>query len=368
MKKIMKILISIVLIVLVGCKKNDIVYKSFYLEEAFSIVPIVTVMVDNPSLISDELANELSNITNELDKKFNVFNDDSLISEINKNAGIKEVEVDEEFLLVLECAISVSQDTKINNKVLYDVSIFSIWNEWRFNENYYQLNNYSKIPSKDVIKQKLPLVDYNKVIIDKYNNTVYLQDKGMMIDLGSIVKGYAAEKISLHLESKGLYNNLIDVGGNVITMGKNIGTNKNWKAGILEPYSIDNQIGYIKTNSNKETLVTSGVYQRYIIHQNEETKELEMYHHILNPLTGYPEDNELLSVTIITNNSMIADAYSTAIFLLGLNKGLEYVNNVDFLEAIFITKNKEIILSKGIESRFVINENIYNEGYKIINL
>lgn len=368
MKKIISFIISIVLIVLVGCQKNDIVYKTFYLEEAFSIVPIVSVMVDNPNLISDELANELSNITSMLDRKFNVFNDDSMISEVNKNAGIKEVKVDEEFLLVLECAINTSKETKINNKVLYDVSIFSIWNEWKFNENYYQLNNYSQIPSEDIIKQKLPLIDYNKIIIDNSSNTVYLQDKGMMIDLGSIVKGYAAEKISLYLENKGLYNSLIDVGGNVITMGKNIGTNKNWKAGILEPYSIDNQIGYIKTNDYKETLVTSGIYQRYIIHQNKETKELEMYHHILNPLTGYPEDNELLSVTIITNNSMIADAYSTAIFLLGLNKGLDYVNNVDFLEAIFITKNKEIILSSGIESRFVINESIYTDGYKIINL
>lgn len=368
MKKVIGLIIIIVVGVISGCKNSEVVFKTYYLDEAFSVVPVVTVMVDDINMIDDNLFDELNKITNELDEKFNVFEKDSLISKINNNAGIKEIEVDDEFIDVLECAINASNETKINDLVLYDVSIFSIWSEWKFNENYYLFNNYSTIPSKEIINQKLPLVDYNKISINKNNKTVYLEEKGMMIDLGSIVKGYAAEKISFYLKSLNLLNNLIDVGGNVITMGKNIGTNKNWKAGILEPYSMDNQIGYIETLDTKETLVTSGIYQRYILYKNEETKKIEMYHHILNPLTGYPEDNELLSVTIITDNSMVADAYSTAIFLLGLNKGLEVINNSDFLEAIFITKNKEIVLSTGMQSRFIINEQIHNHGYKIKNL
>ena len=186
----------------------------------------------------------------------------------------------------------------------------------------------------------------------------------MMIDLGSIVKGYAAEKIAEYLLSLNLKNTLIDIGGNIITTGKNIGTNNNWKVGILLPYTVDTEIGYIISNDQKETFVTSGIYQRYIVDKNQKTNEEKMYHHILNPTTGYPEDNDLLSVTIITKDSMIADAYSTAVFLMGSSKGIEFVNNNNnLLGAIFITKNKQIILSNNIKNRFIINEEIYKLGY-----
>ena len=98
--------------------------------------------------------------------------------------------------------------------------------------------------------------------------------------------------------------------------------------------------------------------------KNKETNEEIQYHHILNPLTGYPEDNDLLSVTIITKNSMIADGLSTAIFLMGSKKGLEYVNeNLNIIGAVFITKSKKIILSNNLMTRFNINKEIYNLGY-----
>ena len=92
-----------------------------------------------------------------------------------------------------------------------------------------------------------------------------------------------------------------------------------------------------------------------------------MYHHILNPNTGYPENNDLLSVTIVTNNSMTADALSTAVFLMGLNAGYSYISSKENIGAIFITKNKEIIITSDLKSRFFVNEEIYINDYKIIN-
>ena len=126
-------------------------------------------------------------------------------------------------------------------------------------------------------------------------------------------------------------------------------------------------MGYIETNDDVETLVTSGVYERYIVELNEETHEQIMYHHILNPNTGYPENNDLLSVTIVTNNSMTADALSTAVFLMGLNAGYSYISSKENIGAIFITKNKEIIITSDLKSRFFVNEEIYINDYKIIN-
>lgn len=364
-KNIITLLCIIILLSLYGCQQDNIVYQSYYLDEAFSIVPVITIMDTKDVIQNLNIKEDLNNITQNLDHKFNVFKENSMITKINNNSGKKEVEVDDEFIYVLSKAIAISDATTINNQTLYDVSIYPIWKEWKFQENYYYFNNYASPPSSQIIKQKLPLVNYKNIIIDATKKTVYLKNEGMMIDLGSIVKGYAADKISEYLNEKGLKNCLIDVGGNVVTLGKNIGTNKKWKTGILIPYHLDKEIGYIEAIESKESFVTSGIYQRYIVEKNEENNTETIYHHILNPLTGYPENNNLLSVTIISKQSIIGDAYSTAVFLLGIEKGLEYVNNNDEIEAVFITNDKEIILSNSLINRFVINEASILEGYKI---
>lgn len=359
--------ILLLLITLIGCNTPKVVVKTIYLDEAFSIIPIVSIIDYEHSFDKIDLQSDLSKITNKLDEKFNVFKNDSLISKVNNNAGVQEVQVDDEFIYVLQEAINISKDTKIKEKALYDVSIYSVWKEWKFNENYYQYYNYASPPPQDIIKQKLPLVNYERIKINYENKTVYLEQSQMAIDLGSIVKGYAADKISEYLLQKGYQNCLIDVGGNIVTLGKNIGTNKNWKAGILMPYTYADEIGYINTLDTKETFVTSGIYERYIVEKNTETNEEIMYHHILNPHTGYPENNELLSVTIITTQSIYADALSTAVFLMGLHDGYNYVLSNKNIDAIFITKDKEIIITPNIEKRFIINEKIYQHDYKILN-
>lgn len=364
-KNILVIINIILLITLSGCENNDIVYQTYYLDEAFSIVPIVTIMDTKEVITNLNIKDDLNEITKNLDQKFNVYKEDSMITKINNNSGKEAVVVDDEFIYVLSKAVEISNATTIDNKTLYDVSIYSLWKEWQFKDNYYYYHNYSSPPTQEIIKQKLPLVNYHNIIIDELQKTVFLKEEGMMIDLGSIVKGYAADKISEYLTTKGLKNCLIDIGGNIVTLGKNIGTNKKWKTGILMPYQLDQEIGYIEADETKESFVTSGIYQRYIIEKNEETKQEIIYHHILNPLTGYPENNGLLSVTIISKQSIIGDAFSTAIFLLGLEKGLEYVNNNEDIEAVFITDDKQIVLSNNLSNRFVINEKAILEGYKI---
>ena len=365
MKKRLILMIIFILLCLSACKKTEYITHTIYLEEAFSIIPTITIIDKKDKIESIELQNNLSKITANLDEKYNVFKEKSLINEVNKNAGFQETLVDEEFIYIISKALDVSNKTKINDKALYDISIFSIWKEWKFNENYYQYYNYSNPPSIDIIKQKLPLVNCDNIIVNDLENTIILKQEGMEIDLGSIVKGYAADKLASYLMDNDFKNCIIDVGGNIVTIGKNIITNKNFKVGVLMPYTYQTEIGHINANTNQETFVTSGIYERYIVSKNEQTNEETMYHHILNPTTGFPENNELLSVTIITTNSIEADALSTAIFLMGLTKGLEFINQSDNLSAIFITENKEIYLSNEVKNRFIVNEEIYSYGYKI---
>ncbi len=368
MKKNLIILLFLLFLCLnVGCNKKRLMLKTYYLDEAFSIIPVVHIL-DNEDIITElNIENKLNEITTTLDMKYNVFNQNSLISNVNKNAGIMETKVDDEFIMLTKQAIEISNDTIVNGKSLYDISIFSVWELWNFKDNYYQYYNFCSPPDKEIIKQKLPLVNYKNIVINEFDKTIFLKNKGMKIDLGSIVKGYAADMIYEYLKSINLNNCLIDIGGNIITMGKNIGTNKRWKAGILMPFTIYKEIGYIETNDSKETLVTSGIYERYIVELDKNTYKENMYHHILNPYTGYPENNDLLSVTIITDKSLEADALSTAVFLMGLSDGLKYVNSNKNIEAVFITRNKEIVISNELIKRFNINQNCYSDGYKIIN-
>lgn len=365
MKKIGIFILLFIVLLMSACNKKKDIIKVFYLDEVFSIVPTITIIDEEDAFDGVKLVEELSNITKLLDEKFNVFNEKSLISKVNNEAWKKDVVVDDEFIKIMKTAIQIAEETKIENIALYDVTIYSIWKEWGFKDNYYIYNNYVNPPEHEIIRQKLPLVNIKNIIINEDFNSIYFTKEGVEIDLGSIVKGYAADLIYEKLKEYGFNNFIIDVGGNIVTSGRNSGTNNKWKVGITKPYSYNEEIGYVEVEDKKVTIVTSGIYERYIVSVDDEGKE-HMYHHIINPVTGYPVENELLSVSIFGNESIKADAYSTAIYMMGLEKGMDYINSNEKIEAIFITKNKEVHISKGIKN-FVVNKEIYKDNYKIIN-
>ena len=177
---------------------------------------------------------------------------------------------------------------------------------------------------------------------------------GPVSDLGAIAKGYAADIIVDYLKSNNVKSAIINLGGNIYTLGSK--NNKEpFTVGIQDPtLPRGNSIGNIKTTN--KSVVTSGIYERYI------QKENKIYHHILNPSSGYPFENELSSVTIISNKSIICDALSTSVFGLGLDKGLDLIESLDNTDAILITKNKEIYLTSNIENQFNLTDN----SFKII--
>jgi len=170
----------------------------------------------------------------------------------------------------------------------------------------------------------------------------------MSLDLGGIAKGYAADKIAEFLIENNINKALISLGGNIFALGSNE-IDEPWKVGIKNPFSDESEIiGYVKVTN--KSVVTSGIYERYFIEDNKR------YHHILNPFTGYPYENDIFGVTIISDKSVDGDALSTIAFSYGIKKGLDFINSMENVEAIFISKNKEIFITDTLNNFIITND------------
>lgn len=363
-KNCIYILLFLITIMLTGCNKNKIIAKTFTLEETFGGLLINVVILGNEEQFKEfpNLNKDLSAITNELDNLYSTTKESSLVKEINDKSGVEAVEVNDELIFVLKEAIAASEISEVDGVALYDITIAPLVDLWDINnKGFHKTWDYAEIPDDDDIKALLPLVDYKKIIINEEEKTVFLTDKGMKIDLGSILKGYAADKLKSYILNLGFKSGIINVAGNIITFGYNTTVSKDtkWNIGIQNPFasfSDPTTIGSIEKTDI--TAVSSGTYERYIL-----TKEGLEYHHILDPRTGYSNFNDLVHVTILTDESIRGDSLSTTIFSLGLNDGYKLVEEMKNVEAIFITQDKEIYVTSGIINEFVYNEKVNTVGY-----
>lgn len=359
MRKILLLIFMVLLFALCGCKSKEKKY-TILLDDAFSVKPYVNLYMTKTEYnkIVDELTANLNKILNDLDSKYDYDDENSLLYKVNSEAYDDYVQVDEEFITILEEACFVS--SSVSEK--YDISIYPLVELWNFRNNYYDGIKIGEIPQNEAILSTLEKVDYKSIKID--GTRVKFDKIGMKIDLGSIVKGYAANLIVKTLKDYNVKSGIVNIGGNVITFG-----NRLFKVGIKAPLFIDDicfgdgLIGYINiSNQVGQTFVTSGIYERYIKDENG-----NIYHHILDKNTGKPIDNDLLSVTIISikdnYSSSMADALSTAVFTLGLDEGLDYIKKSDY-EAVFVTKDKRIVISDGLKDVFVFDESAIKDGFK----
>lgn len=198
------------------------------------------------------------------------------------------------------------------------------------------------VPANAQLESVLPVLNSTDILL-RSPNEIAFANKGMGIDLGAIAKGYIADKIKEYLISKDVDSALIYLGGNVLCIGeKETGA---FKIGIEKPFDVDANPAAIVSVSDT-SVVTSGTYERYF------KKDGEFYHHILNKNTGYPFDNELTAVTIITPSSTDADALSTTCFSLGLEKGMELLESLDYADGFFITDDGEYYYTEGFEEKY----------------
>jgi FAD:protein FMN transferase len=258
----------------------------------------------------------------------------SEVSKINSEAGHNEVLLSNETFEVIKKSKEYSE--LCNGS--FDITIAPLVKLWGiFTKN-------EKLPLRNEIEKILYLTNYKDVILDEVNSSAKLSSTGQKIDLGAIAKGYAADKVIDIYKKNDVKSGFINIGGNVLTLD-NKPDGSPWLIGIQNPYKSRGQyIGIVRISD--ETVVTSGGYVRYF--EKDEIK----YHHILDPRTGYPANSGIISATIIGQNSMEADALSTAVFILGLRDGMELVSRNPSVEGIFITSEKKVYVTRGAKEKF----------------
>ncbi len=254
---------------------------------------------------------------------------ESVISSVNNEAGRKAVPVPLETFNVVREAVHIAR----LSGGAFDPSIGPLIKAWGIG------TDNARVPSLNEISVLLNLVDYQKIILDTDDRSIYLESPGMILDLGGIAKGYAADEVRKVLREHNVQSAIINLGGNVLTVGKKPDGSL-WRIGVQDPAK--DRGAYIMILSIEDTaIVTSGPYERYF------SIDDILYHHILNTETGYPVDSNLGSVSIISRDSFIADALSTAFFAMGIEQGMTLVESFESIEAAAVTWDNKIIVSSG---------------------
>ena len=325
------ILLIFSLTILSGCSKDNKVTEPLSKTELLmGTVVTVTLYDSNDEGILDKVFTKVK----ELESTLSINENGTLVDKINESAGIEPVKVDYDTYTVIKKGLEYA---KLSNG-LFDISVGPIVKLWNIGLP------EAKVPTKEEIDSRMPFVGYSDVELNDEENTVFLKRQGMMIDLGGVAKGYTADVISDILTEEGVKSAIIDLGGNIFAHGLKV-DGSTWRIGIQNPFSDRGDIIGTITVKNK-SIVTSGIYERYI------EKDGIKYHHILSPKTGYPYENELAGITIISDKSSDGDALSTSVFAMGVEEGMKFVNTQEGIDAIFVTKDNKIYITDGIRDIF----------------
>ena len=299
--------------------------KSYSLMGSAFEIAVITDSETNANKTIEIAYNEIVRI----EKLISSWDEKSETTLINNNAGIKPVKVSEELFKLIRRAKKVSG---LSNGA-FDISYASMDRLWKFD------GTMTKLPSSDKITASVSKINYNNIILDETEYTVFLKMKGMKIGFGAIGKGYAANKARKLLKANGVASGMINAGGDMIAWGNGLNGEK-WKVGIADPKKEKAYVSWLELN--EMAVVTSGDYERYAMIDDVR------YAHIIDPRTGYPAVG-LKSVTIICPDAELADALATTIFVLGQEKGLELVNKLDAIECVIINDNNEILTSNTLK-------------------
>ena len=288
----------------------------------------LSVVSDNPEWAHDCIQAGINEIQR-IEKKLTTFSSESETAKINEMAGIRAVEVSLETIELIERSIKISQITQ----GAFDITYGSIDKKlWNFDDK------MKALPDKETAKKMVRLINYRNIIIDKKESTVFLKEKGMRIGFGGIGKGYAAEMAKKVMRSMGVTSGIVNASGDLTTWGTQP-DGKPWTIGIANPNAAQQVFSYL--NLSDMAVATSGNYEKYIMIGGKK------YSHTIHPKTGLPVTG-IKSVTIITPNAEIADAMATPVTIMGIEAGLDMINQINSIEAIIIDDDNRMYRSKNI--------------------
>lgn len=274
---------------------------------------------------------------------YDIYNDYEGINNlktINDNAGIKPVKVDKRIIDLLKFSIDLYEKTNGQTNIAFG-SVLKIWHDYR-TEGIDDPDN-AALPSDEELRNAMKHTNIEDIIIDEEQSTVFLKDPKMSLDVGAVAKGYATEQVSRIVRDSGMTSGLLSVGGNIRAVNNNVTTKEPWNVGIQNPDAATGQSVLEVVKLDDKSLVTSGDYERYYIVDGVK------YNHIIDPDTLYPSKH-FTAVSIICEDSGVADALSTAIFSMPFEEGLELINSIPDAEAMWIFSDKTIKYSDNFES------------------
>jgi thiamine biosynthesis lipoprotein len=337
------VLLAIPFAGLTGCGiRNSNEHKAQF----FAMDTYITLTVYGDERAREGLDAAVSRIR-EIEERMSIYIEGSDVDLINKNAAYRPVKVHDDTFYVIKKGLSYGELTE----GAFDITIYPLVRLWDItSEN-------PRVPDEDEIQEALESVDYRRVRLDETEGTVLLEKEGMMIDLGGIAKGYAGDEAVRVLKEYDVEHALVNLGGNILTIGgKPDGTD--WHIGLQNPRTEDGGAKHFAILDVRDrSVVTSGDYERYMVDMYKKTGV--RYHHIFNPGTGYPANTGLISTTIISKSAIDADALSTSLFIMGREKGLSFIEQLDGIEAICVTEDKRVYSTETVQGKIRVTHPDY---------
>ncbi len=306
-----------------------------YTDQFNALDTVITLQIynDDPNIDVQQVIDDTEKLVESYENLISKTVEGSFTSELNKNGSFDAT--DKVYKDLVYFLVDRSQFYASVSDGTFDVTVEPLVSLWDIN------NGNTEVPSQEEIDAAVSLINYNNLT---YDPNTYTLANGSTVDFGAIAKGYMADLIKASLMSKGIDSALVNLGGNVITVGEKPG-GKDWVIGIQDPEEpTGTSLGTIRVKN--KTVVSSGNYERFFI------KDGVRYHHILDPKTGYPGGPGLAATTVISDRSIDCDALSTTSFLLGIEQGTDLINSMDGFEVMFITEDMKYSFSNNFMSLY----------------
>lgn len=303
--------------------------------DVFAMDTYMTVKAYGPN--GDAAVDAAVNEINRLDALLSTGKEGSEIGQINANHG---GQLSADGAELMERSLELYKSTN----GAFDVAIYPVMKAWGFTDGNYQ------VPDEATLKALLELADPSLIQYDSESATISFKKEGMQIDFGGIAKGYTSSRIMDIYKEKGVTSGLVNLGGNAQVLGTKPDGSL-WRVAVQSPDAEDEYLGVLETKDR--AIITSGGYERYF------EKDGVTYHHIIDPTTGYPAENGLISVTIVSADGTLADGLSTSLFVMGKDQATDYWKaHSDEFDMILLTDDEKLYVSAGIKDSFTSDREV----------